>query len=48
MEYMIKNGFVYCPLNGVDGEKMDICVKDSKIVERSVTVPRSLMHPGKL
>ncbi|WP_292460845.1 tungsten-dependent formylmethanofuran dehydrogenase subunit FwdA [Methanothermococcus sp.] len=33
MEYIIKNGIVYDPLNGVDGEKMDICVKDGKIVE---------------
>ncbi|ACV23997.1 formylmethanofuran dehydrogenase subunit A [Methanocaldococcus fervens AG86] len=33
MEYIIKNGIVYDPLNGVNGEKMDICVKDGKIVE---------------
>jgi formylmethanofuran dehydrogenase subunit A len=33
MELLIKNGFVYDPLNGVDGEKMDIAVKDGKIVE---------------
>lgn len=33
MELIIKNGFVYCPLNDIDGEKMDICVKDGKIVE---------------
>jgi formylmethanofuran dehydrogenase subunit A len=34
MELLIKNGFVYDPLNGVDGEKMDIAVKDGKIVEK--------------
>ena len=34
MELLIRNGFVYDPTNGVDGEKMDIAVKDGKIVER--------------
>ncbi|MCS3900331.1 tungsten-dependent formylmethanofuran dehydrogenase subunit FwdA [Methanococcus voltae] len=33
MEYIIKNGTVYDPTNKVDGEKMDICVKDGRIVE---------------
>ena len=33
MEHIIKNGFVYDPLNEVDGEKMDICIKDGKIVD---------------
>lgn len=33
MEYIIKNGQVYCPKNEVDGEKMDICIKDGKIVD---------------
>lgn len=32
MELLIKNGFVYDPINGIDGEKMDIAVKDGKIV----------------
>ncbi|RLI05366.1 formylmethanofuran dehydrogenase subunit A [Candidatus Bathyarchaeota archaeon] len=32
MEYLIKNGFVYDPINGIKGEKMDIAVKDGKIV----------------
>lgn len=31
---MIKNGFVYDPINGVNGEKMDIAVRDGKIVEK--------------
>jgi len=34
MELLIKNGFVFDPINGVNGEKMDITVKDGKIVER--------------
>jgi len=34
MELLIKNGFVYDPINGVNGEKMDIAIKDGKIVER--------------
>jgi formylmethanofuran dehydrogenase subunit A len=33
-ELLIKNGFVFDPLNGIDGEKMDICIKDGKIVEK--------------
>ena len=33
MEYIIRNGTVYDPKNKVNGEKMDICVKDGKIVE---------------
>ncbi|MEM3550235.1 MAG: formylmethanofuran dehydrogenase subunit A [Candidatus Bathyarchaeia archaeon] len=34
MELLIKNGFVYDPINGVEGEKLDIAVKDGKIVEK--------------
>jgi len=33
MNLLIKNGFVYDPLNGVEGEIMDIAVKNGKIVE---------------
>lgn len=33
MERIIKNGIVYDPLNSIDGEQMDICIKDGKIVE---------------
>ena len=32
-ELLIKNGFVYDPLNGINGEKMDIAIKDGKIVK---------------
>jgi len=33
LERIIKNGIVYDPLNSIDGEQMDICIKDGKIVE---------------
>jgi formylmethanofuran dehydrogenase subunit A len=33
VEYIIKNGMVYDPLNNIDGEKMDICIRDGKIVD---------------
>ena len=31
---LIKNGFVYDPLNSINGEKMDIAVKDGRIVDK--------------
>ena len=34
MELLIKNGFIYDTINGVDGEKMDIAIRDGKIVEK--------------
>ncbi|MEM2250070.1 MAG: formylmethanofuran dehydrogenase subunit A [Candidatus Bathyarchaeia archaeon] len=34
MELQIRNGIVYDPINDVDGEKMDIAVKDGKIVKK--------------
>ena len=33
-EMLIKNGFVFDPLNGINGEKMDIAIKNGKIVEK--------------
>ncbi|MBK5132963.1 formylmethanofuran dehydrogenase subunit A [Candidatus Bathyarchaeota archaeon] len=36
MDLLIKNGFVFDPLNGVNGDKMDIAIRNGKIVE-SVT-----------
>jgi formylmethanofuran dehydrogenase subunit A len=33
-ELIIKNGFVFDPLNKVNGEKMDIAIKNGKIVEK--------------
>lgn len=37
MSLLLKNGFIYDPLNGVNGEVMDIAAEGGKIVER----PRS-------
>ena len=34
MSLLIRNGFVYDPINDVKGEIMDIAVKDGKIVEK--------------
>lgn len=34
MELLVKNGFVYDPINDVNGEKMDVAVKDGKVVEK--------------
>ncbi|MHC1567263.1 MAG: hypothetical protein ACXQTD_06020 [Candidatus Syntropharchaeia archaeon] len=36
MRYLIKNGLVYDPENGIDGEKMDIFLEDGKISEEIV------------
>ncbi len=33
MNLIIKGGYVYDPINGVNGERMDIYIKDGKIVE---------------
>ena len=33
-ELLVKNGFVYDPLNKINGEIMDIAVRDGKIVEK--------------
>ncbi len=30
---IVKNGFVYDPINGINGEKMDIAIQDGKIVK---------------
>lgn len=32
-EYLIKNGFVFDPVQGINGDKKDIAIKDGKIVE---------------
>ncbi len=34
MEILIKNGFVYDPANKIDGERMDIAIRNGKIVDR--------------
>ncbi|MEG3225379.1 MAG: formylmethanofuran dehydrogenase subunit A [Methanobacteriales archaeon Met13] len=33
MEYIIKNGNVFDPANNINGEKIDICISNGKIVE---------------
>lgn len=33
MEYLLKNGIVYDPVNSINGEKKDVMVKDGKIVD---------------
>lgn len=33
-ELIVRNGFVFDPLNGIDGEKMDVFIKDGKIVDK--------------
>ena len=33
MDLLIKNGFVYDPINGINGERMDIAIRNDKIVE---------------
>lgn len=47
MELLITNGIVYDPLNHISGEKMDILVKDGKIVSR-VKNPKVVDANGKL
>ncbi|MDK2974170.1 MAG: formylmethanofuran dehydrogenase subunit [Methanofollis sp.] len=32
-EYLIKNGFVFDPVQGINGDKSDVALKDGKIVE---------------
>ncbi len=34
MELLVRNGFVYDPINGVNGDKMDLAAKNGKIVEK--------------
>jgi formylmethanofuran dehydrogenase subunit A len=53
MELLIKNGFVYDPINDVNGERMDIAVKDGKIVgtvnerkARKVDASGMIVMPG--
>ncbi len=51
MKLVLKNGIVYDPANGIKGEKMDICIKDGKIVEKvrfakEIDVSGKLVMPG--
>jgi len=52
LELLIKNGYVYDPINKINGEKMDIAVKDGKIVEsvssdaKVIDATNMLVMPG--
>lgn len=52
MELLIKNGIVFDPLNGIDGQKMDIAIRDGKVVEsvssgaRVIDASNLLVMPG--
>lgn len=47
-EILIKNGFVYDPINGINGEVLDIAVKNGKIVDPSRVDPsRALIIDAK-
>lgn len=39
-QILIKNGYVYDPINGINCERMDIAIKDGKIVEDKEIDPR--------
>jgi formylmethanofuran dehydrogenase subunit A len=46
-ELLIKNGVVYDPINGVKGEKKDICIRDGKVVEE-VKNPKVIDAEGRV
>lgn len=52
MEYVLKNGIVFDPKNNVNGEQMDIFIKDEKIVDKVssdakiIDVRNKLVMPG--
>lgn len=48
MEYIIKNGNVYDPLNKIDGEKKNICIKDGKIVDEVSSDAKVIDAQGKV
>jgi formylmethanofuran dehydrogenase subunit A len=33
-QIVVKNGFVFDPVNGIDGDKMDLFVREGKVVEK--------------
>jgi formylmethanofuran dehydrogenase subunit A len=47
-ELVLKNGIVYDPINNVNGEKMDILVKDGKIVEKLNGNAKTIDCSGKI
>ena len=47
-EILIKNGMVYDPTNEIDGERMDISIKNGKIVESVSKKAKTLNASGKM
>lgn len=47
-EILIKNGIVYDPVNKIDGEKMDISIKEGKIVDDASSKAKVLNASGKI
>ncbi len=47
-EILIKNAIVYDPLNEIDGEKMDVSIKDGKIVDEVSGNARVINASGKI
>ncbi|MEM1538353.1 MAG: formylmethanofuran dehydrogenase subunit A [Candidatus Nezhaarchaeales archaeon] len=39
MEFLIRNGYVYDPINGINGERMDVAIKDGRIVSTDAITP---------
>jgi len=48
MEIVLRNGTVYDPANGIDGEKMDILIRDGRIVEKVSPGARMIDVEGKV
>jgi formylmethanofuran dehydrogenase subunit A len=52
MAILIKNGTVFDPTNNINGEKMDIAIKDGKIVEKVnsnakvIDASKTIVMPG--
>ncbi|WP_298670162.1 formylmethanofuran dehydrogenase subunit A [uncultured Methanofollis sp.] len=47
-EYLIKNGFVFDPILGINGDKTDVAIKDGKIVESTaLSNPKVIDAAGK-
>ena len=42
-EYIIRNGHVFDPVQGIKGDKKDIAIKDGKIVDKVGSGARSSM-----
>jgi len=43
MEYILKNGIVYDPTHNVTGDRKDVMIKDGKIVDNVLPMPKYLM-----